>query len=185
MPKVDPTKKKKPLSFTPSSKDIEKAEIKAKKKTSSSNKGKKGSWKQGYFIPTNPDKCLNSNCETDGVCYRSGWERKFMIWCDTHPSIESWGGEVLKIPYFNPFKNRMANYIPDILMKYKDKDGKEIVDLIEIKPLKETSLSECKSRYDKVMFTLNKHKWVAAKKFCDEHGMNFKIVTEKEIFGKN
>lgn len=185
MPKVDQNKKNKPLSFQPSQNDIDKVEVKIKKKNISAKKRESGSWKQGRFFPKNHIKCLNPDCDINGVAYRSGWERIFMQWCDTHPSIESWGAELLKIPYFNPFKNRMAHYIPDILMKYKDKNGVEKTDLIEIKPTKETSLTECKSRYDKVMFTLNRFKWEAAKKFCDEKGITFRIVTEKEIFRKN
>ena len=184
MPKVNPIKKIKPLSFEPSQKDIDKAMKKATKKTKSAKTGKKGSWKQGRFFPKNISKCLNPKCETDGVGYKSGWEKVFYQHCDNHPSVTEWGAELFSIDYFNPFKKRPAKYWPDVLMKYKDKDGNEKTDLIEIKPAKETSLTECKSRYDKVMFTLNKSKWIAAKKFCDERGITFRIVTEKELFGR-
>ena len=61
MPRVNPTKKIKPLDFKPSSNDIDKAMTRVSKKTKSSNAKKRGSWKQGYFVPTNPDKCLNNS----------------------------------------------------------------------------------------------------------------------------
>ena len=65
--------------------------------------------------------------------YRSSWELAFMRMCDAHPNILKWASENVKIPYQNPATGRYSNYVPDFMIQYKDKNGAEHVELIEIK----------------------------------------------------
>ena len=76
----------------------------------------------------------------------------------------------------------MASYIPDFIIKYQDKTGKLITEVIEIKPKKQSVISKRMSTYDKVQLVINHAKWTAAKAFCDQHSINFRVLTEDELF---
>ena len=80
----------------------------------------------------------------------------------------------------------MAKYYPDFYMEYKDKEGKTKKSLIEVKPLKETKPPVYKRRTKNVliaeaMYSQNTAKWAAAREFCLDNGIEFKIMTEKEL----
>ena len=139
---------------------------------------RKGKWIQAEFFPKNPGKCLNQSA----IKSRSSWEHSYMRWLDEHPDVVEWGSEVIQIPYFNPLKKRPANYIPDFLIRYRDKNNIIHNELIEIKPLKETMLEHAKSKYDKLMLVQNVAKWKAAQSFCRKAGLEFRIINEQHLF---
>ncbi len=87
---------------------------------------------QGKFTPKNPDKYVGGRTPT----YRSSWEFAFMKFCDEHPSVTKWASEAIKIPYRNPFTGKFTIYVPDFFMAYIDANGKEHVEIIEVKPQK-------------------------------------------------
>ena len=62
-----------------------------------------------------------------------------MRMCDNHPNITKWASENVKIPYMNPMSGKYSNYVPDFMIQYIDKDGKEHVEVIEIKPNSKSS----------------------------------------------
>lgn len=136
---------------------------------------------QSVFEPKNPGKCLNSRNGKPIQC-RSSWERHFCNWLDQHPGVVEWGSEVMRISYFNPLKNRPAFYYPDFLVRYRDKTGAEQVQLIEIKPLKERLAEHAKSKYDKAALIVNRAKWEQAIKVCEANGIQFRVLTEAELF---
>jgi hypothetical protein len=105
-----------------------------------------------------------------------------MKFCDNNPAILQWASEAIHINYRNPFTNRNTIYVPDFLIIYQDKNGQRHGEVIEVKPSKETSLTEAKSLRDKSAVALNLHKWQAAKKFCEAQGLKFRVVTEHDIF---
>tara|TARA_Y100001973_G_C5184626_1_gene327010 strand:- start:125 stop:565 length:441 start_codon:yes stop_codon:yes gene_type:complete len=121
------------------------------------------------------------------VIYRSLWERRFMVFCDTNDKIIKWASESIVVPYISPVDNRPHRYFVDFIVKYLDKDDKENVSLIEIKPkkqCKEPAKRKKKSRsYIKEMMTweVNKAKWESARRYADNKGWTFKILTEKEL----
>ena len=51
---------------------------------------------KGLFKPKNPSKYKGNINE---IVYRSSWEKKMMIYCDTTKSVVEWGSEELVIPY--------------------------------------------------------------------------------------
>ena len=57
-------------------------------------------YKQGYYIPKHPEKCLTAE-----NVYRSGWEYFFMRYCDDCPNIVRWASEPIKVQYWNPVAN--------------------------------------------------------------------------------
>jgi len=121
---------------------------------------------KGKFTPVNQSKFLGKK---DPI-YRSLWERRFMIYCDRSGAIKFWDSESFHIPYLSPMDNCWHNYYPDFYVDYFDKYGKPRKKLIEIKP-----------RYQ-MKYRINKAKWAAAQKYCDEHGMEFQVLTERELF---
>jgi hypothetical protein len=144
------------------------------------NFGLGGRGQKSIFTPKNASKYMG----TLPIISRSSWEYAMMNFFDTHPNVLFWASESLKIPYVNPFTKRMANYYPDFLVVFSDKNGKQRREVIEIKPLKETLLEHAKTKKDKAAVALNYYKWSAAKKFCDNNGMHFRVLNETDIFGK-
>ena len=82
---------------------------------------------KGIFHPSNPKKYVGN---PKRIVYRSLWERKFMVYCDTSKSIAEWGSEELAIPYISPLDKKMHRYYPDFYLKTIE--GNKFI--IEIKP---------------------------------------------------
>lgn len=133
---------------------------------------------QGKFQIKNSEKYVGKKIPT----YRSSWEFSFCTFCDNNPSVVQWASEPFMIPYRNPLTGKNTIYVPDFLMVYVDKDQKKHAEVIEVKPLKETSFENAKSVRDKAAVALNMAKWSAARAFCSAHGMVFRIVTEHDIY---
>lgn len=120
------------------------------------------------------------------VIYRSSWERKFMIYCDSHPSIIQWSSEEMSIPYVSPIDKKTHRYFPDFVIKKVNSKGEKQTLMIEIKPSSQTSkpkMGNKKSRFIKenITWQINNAKWKAAENFCQKYGWKFKILTEKEL----
>lgn len=134
-------------------------------------------FKKGIFVPKNKEKYFHSNTKmsenTLYPTYRSSWELKFFKFCDENPNVIQWTSEPFAISYFNPIKNKKANYYPDALINY---NGQML--LIEIKPKSQILETVGKSNYDKLSSIINKLKWNAAKAFCEEKKYKFVILTD-------
>jgi hypothetical protein len=134
---------------------------------------------QGKFVPTQPAKYIGNKIPT----YRSSWEWRFMQFCDTHPSIQKWACESIKIPYRNPLTGRGSIYIPDFLIQYVDRNNATNIDVIEIKPQNQAVLESVgKNKTRQAQFVQNQAKWSAANAWCRQQGIRFRVVTENELF---
>jgi len=133
------------------------------------------------FSPKNPNKYVGSKKEL--LC-RSLWERRVCKFLDESTGVKKWSFEEIEIPYVHPIDKKIHRYIPDFLIQIEKNEQKKSI-LVEIKPNKQVNLKESASRNEKILFEINKAKWQAAQKFCEKHGMEFKILTEKEIFNGN
>jgi hypothetical protein len=133
---------------------------------------------QGTYILQNPSKYVGKK----PPYFRSSWELTFMRMCDSHPNIVKWANESIAIPYMNPFTSRLANYIPDFMIQYIDKDGREHVELIEIKPSSQTTMENAKNKREQAQTVLNAAKWTAAHEWCQRKGIRFKVLNEEHIF---
>lgn len=136
---------------------------------------------KGLYRPIHPEKYLGDPTK---IRFLSSWERVFMQVCDVNPNIIAWGSEEFRIPYFHPIKQKVTNYIPDFIIKYKDKNGVVLTKVIEIKPKKEVFYKGRKkiSTYDQVQLVINHAKWTAAKAFCETHKISFEVLTEDNLF---
>jgi len=136
------------------------------------------SYVQGQYKPVNQSKYVG----TYPIVFRSSWEFKVMQMFDTNPNIINWASESLKIPYQNPFTGKYTVYVPDFIVTYVDAKGNQKAEIIEVKPAKETFLEKAKSQRAKAAVALNTFKWQAAQIFAKNHGMNFRVMTEDNIF---
>jgi len=115
----------------------------------------KTSWKRGiYFFQK----------EGREVSYRSSWELAFMKYLDSKKSVVKCEYERIRIAYRDT-ESKRRHYIPDIYAEYKD--GRKV--LYEIKPF---------VRKDS---EINKLKFKAARKYCHEKNIKFKVITEKYL----
>jgi len=144
------------------------------------NFGLGGRGQKSTFTPKNKNKYIG---DYPVIC-RSSWERTMCQYFDTHPNVLFWASESLHIPYVNPFTKKIAKYYPDFLVIFKDKNGKQRKEIIEIKPKAQTVLESAKTNSDKAALALNYYKWAAAGKFAKDNGMVFRVLTEDQIFGK-
>tara|TARA_R100000479_G_scaffold58205_1_gene27688 strand:+ start:202 stop:552 length:351 start_codon:yes stop_codon:yes gene_type:complete len=111
-----------------------------------------------------------------------------MKYCDRSASILEWGSEEIIIPYISPWDNRVHRYFPDFYIKVRQADGKVKKMIIEVKPKKQckpptTTPKRKTQRWLNEVKTwgVNEAKWKAAVPWCEDKGMEFKILTEDDL----
>jgi hypothetical protein len=115
------------------------------------------------------------------IC-RSSWESTFCMFLDNHPAVLQWASESVAIPYRDPLTNKEKRYYPDFFMVYVDAQGKKHAELIEIKPSTQTGQKKTKSKLNNAQIIKNHAKWNAALQYCAKNGIQFRLLTENEIF---
>lgn len=135
----------------------------------------------GIFTPSNPQKYIGKHKPR----YRSGWEFTFMQFCDKNDAVLKWASESISIPYRHPLTGKNTMYIPDFLIVYQNKFGKQIAEMIEIKPKKQSLIESKKaSARDRAIVAINHAKWAAASAYCKKSGISFRVITEDDLFYK-
>ena len=135
-------------------------------------------YSQGIFTPKNPEKYVGRRT----VKFRSSWEFTFMTFLDNHPSVLQWASESVRIPYRNPLSGKNSTYVPDFFIVYQDKNGQNHAELVEIKPLAQTHVTEAKSRRDVASAAINMAKFAAARQWAGANGLQFRIVTQHDLY---
>lgn len=145
----------------------------------------KSRYKQGSFIPKNPQKYIGN---PSGIVYRSSWELAFLRYCDQNPTIVSYASEEVVIQYVSPLDGKIHRYFIDFYINVRQSDGSTKKFLVEIKPFAQTR----PPKKPKVMseyfndalktYWINQAKWNAAREFSRRYGMEFCVITEKELF---
>lgn len=139
-------------------------------------------FQQGKFIPKNPDKYKG---DIDKIRYMSSWEKNVHEFFDGNPNVIEWSSEEVPIPYYYDLDKRVHTYYPDYWVKYKKSNGAIVEEIIEVKPKSQTKPPRGKSKYlleQQVVYVKNMCKWKAAVKWCKEHNMTFRIISENSIF---
>ena len=141
---------------------------------------------KGRYIPTNPKKYRGDPSQ---VIYRSLWERKLMVYCDRNNKVVEWGSEEVIIPYMSPKDGKLHRYFPDFYMKVKQSNGTHKRFIIEVKPKAQCKehVKNPKRRTKKwfnevVTYAVNQAKWKSATEYCENQGMEFKVLTEDHLF---
>jgi hypothetical protein len=138
-----------------------------------------GKFAQGRYTLKYPEKYLG----TKTPLYRSSWEFAFMKFCDESPSVSKWASESVKIPYRNPLTGKHTVYVPDFLIQYSDKNGRPHVELIEVKPDNQTMKENVgRDKWRQAQYIQNVAKWEAARAWCKQKKIFFRVITEKDIF---
>ena len=139
---------------------------------------------KGKYYPTSPHKYKG---DPTNITFRSLWERKFMVYCDSNANVLEWASEEIAIPYVSPVDHRSHRYFPDFYMKVKETDGAIKKYVIEVKPLKQCSPPKKPKRQTKgyireaFEYAKNQAKWKEAREWCADRQWEFKVVTEKEL----
>tara|TARA_B100000949_G_scaffold224225_1_gene227413 strand:- start:455 stop:901 length:447 start_codon:yes stop_codon:yes gene_type:complete len=140
---------------------------------------------KGRYTPINPKKYKGNPSR---IVYRSLWERKFMIYCDTNNSILEWGSEEVIIPYLSPWDGRVHRYFPDFYIKVREHNKTTKKYIIEIKPKKQckppvaTPKRKTKKWFGEVKtWGINEAKWKYATKWCENNGMEFMVLNEDHL----
>ena len=139
---------------------------------------------QGYYTIKNKSKYMG---DLDKVRFLSSWELNLHAFLDNNPNVLRWASEPIAIPYLKPTDRVIHKYYPDYYVEYVDKNKVLHKEIIEVKPHKQTQVSKSRNRkskiYENLQFAVNNAKWNACKQFCDKHGLSFRILTEKQMFG--
>jgi len=156
---------------------------------------------QGLYIPENKDKVIKLNGQ-GGIFFRSGLEKKLMIWLDRNPNIISYASEHIRIPYektdFNQKTQELQTtshgYYPDFYYELKKSDGSISRVIAEVKPKSETmepkvpinpTSKQLKNlKYSLDMWNKNLSKWKAMIEYCERKGFEFIIITEDHLSKK-
>ena len=135
---------------------------------------------RGLYRPTNPKKYVGN---TKQIVYRSLLERRFMRYCDLNEDILYWASEELPVRYYNPLDKKYHRYFPDFVVKTVNNEKY----MIEIKPSRQVAKPKPPKKKTKSYmresfeYIKNQAKWQAAKSYCDDNGMKFKLITEKDL----
>ena len=135
---------------------------------------------RGLYRPTNPKKYVGN---TKQIVYRSLLERRFMRYCDLNEDILYWASEELPVRYYNPLDKKYHRYFPDFIVKTVNNERY----MIEIKPSRQVTKPKPPKKKTKSYmresfeYIKNQAKWQAAKSYCDDNGMQFKLITEKDL----
>jgi len=135
---------------------------------------------RGLYRPTNPKKYVGN---TKQIVYRSLLERRFMRYCDLNEDILYWASEELPVRYYNPLDKKYHRYFPDFVVKTVNNEKY----MIEIKPSRQVTKPKPPKKKTKSYmresfeYIKNQAKWQAAKSYCDDKGMKFKLITEKDL----
>jgi hypothetical protein len=131
----------------------------AEKKPKKTRKKRKrrGHYQRGEYTST----------KSGQVCkFRSGWEEKIMVHLDTSPDVESWTYEQTVIEYVSNIRSKkVRKYYPDFYVKYTDGH----VEVIEVKPKRKLDQLTVRKKAD------------AARTWCSERGLTYRIITEIEL----
>ena len=135
---------------------------------------------RGLYRPTNPKKYVGN---TKQIVYRSLLERRFMRYCDLNTDILYWASEELAVRYYSPLDKKYHRYFPDVIVKTVNND-KYMIEIkpsrqaVKPKPPKKKTKSYMRESFE---YIKNQAKWQAAKAYCEDKGMQFKIITETDL----
>ena len=152
---------------------------------------KNAATKQGYYKIIYPEKYVGDYSK---IIFRSSWEQKFATFCDINAQVVKWSSESIQIPYLHPIQNKTCIYNLDFYMKVRQADGTFTEFIIEVKPskkLEKPTLPTSRLTEKRILahneqmkeYAINMHKFQTAKKWAEDRGWQFMIVTEKFLYG--
>lgn len=113
-----------------------------------------------------------------------------MGYLDKNPNVLQWASEELFVPYKSPLDGKWHRYFPDFIVRMRDREGKTVVKMIEIKPRSQSVPPEVRKDGQQITkkylrevatYGINNAKWEAAKEFCADRNWEFVVLTEKDV----
>lgn len=138
-------------------------------------------FRQGIYEVNNAHKYVGNGKPR----YRSGWEMTFMHFCDNNENVINWASEPVRIPYRHPLTGKMTMYVPDFIVVYRGPKNTTKAELIEIKPRNQSIVEANMKDSQRATIAVNYSKWAAAQKWARQNGLNFRVITESDIFQQN
>lgn len=135
-------------------------------------------YKQGYYRPIFPDKYIG---DIENIYYRSGLELKFMRFFDLNSAILKWNSEDVIVKYLDETTNKIRRYFVDFYIKLVDINKQVKEYLVEIKPYQQVNPKRFKNDYSKLQYIKNVSKWKAAERYAKSVGVEFLILTERDL----
>jgi len=116
------------------------------------------------------------------IVMRSSWEEEFFLLLMKRKDVIQVGSENVVIPY-QTFDNKPHRYYMDFFFKVREKTGKIVDYIVEIKPFKETQVPKKGKNlitYKKQTETYLKNirKWEAAINWAFQYGYKFRLLTD-------
>ncbi|MCK9575597.1 MAG: TnsA endonuclease N-terminal domain-containing protein [Candidatus Pacearchaeota archaeon] len=145
----------------------------------------------GKYVARNPVKYIG---DITKIIYRSSWERKFCVFCDSSQKVLKWSSEPFAIQYISPIDKRVHEYFVDFYIKIEQSNGVVEEYLVEVKPKAQLlkPLPPKKNTHKMLMvyneqlktFIINTAKFAAAKMHAAKRGCKFLVVTEDFLFNQ-
>jgi hypothetical protein len=170
-------------------------------------------FKQGFYTPRHPEKYIenkkrvrhlspeeirtrriaNSNATVIkwgsgrfAIRYLSSWELRMHRFLDFNATVIKWSSEPFAVRYVKPTDGKIHRYYPDYWVKYRNRKGQIVQEVLEVKPSNQTRRSRRRNPkarlYEDMVYSVNLAKWSACEKFCDKYGLKFYRITEKDLF---
>jgi len=113
-----------------------------------------------------------------------------MVLCDNRDDVIHWSSEPVEIKYWSTLDKKERKYYPDFYMKVQKGDSYEEF-LVEIKPSEQIKKPQPPKKNSKKalasykflaeQFVKNRDKYAYAKKWAEERGWRFVVLTEKSL----
>lgn len=139
---------------------------------------------KGVYKCKNPSKYAGN---VNNIIFRSSWELSTNKFLDGNPNIIKWSSEPFGIPYVKTSTQKIHKYYPDYYVQYKNKQGKILTEIWEVKPkkqLKKPRVQKNSKLYIRELLTYqtNLDKWASATKFCNKYNIKFRLISELDLF---
>jgi hypothetical protein len=128
--------------------------------------------------------------DVNNIICRSSWEKKFILWADTNPSVLKICSEEIVVPYWSQVDQKMRRYFPDFAIQVKTRTGEVKKYLVEIKPSHQTIPPKGTRKTKRLLeetatYVVNMDKWKAADEWARKNGFDqFMVITEDHLFPK-
>ncbi len=140
---------------------------------------------QGFYKPRHPEKYVG---DVNKIRFMSSWELQADKFLDDNVNVLRWSSEEIAIPYIKPTDGKAHKYYPDYWVEYRNKNGKIVSEIWEVKPKNQTQQPRTRGKNKKtqlresITWAINIAKWEAATQFCNKYGLKFRIITENQLF---